>query len=250
MFDRLVESSKQKQGKRARSLFLATSMIYAVALSAFCIMAILGFSPALAGESSMMTILIPPPPPLGPLEVQPKQLNPRETQVSTYFDSEKISKLPPLAEAPNTKVIHTGNVPGGALDWAGLGSGASIGTDMKEPPPPPPTPTPAPVVKPIATPTPDSVVRLTSVLTQGRAIRRVEPTYPALAKQARIQGMVQVQIGISETGAVSEVTLLSGHPLLRDAALQAARQWMFKPTELNGRPVRAVGLITFNFKLD
>ena len=62
--------------------------------------------------------------------------------------------------------------------------------------------------------------------------------------------MVQVQIGISETGEVTEVTLLSGHPLLRDAALRAAKQWLFKPTELNGRPVRAIGLITFNFKFD
>src|SRR5262249_29485667 len=123
------------------------------------------------------------------------------------------------------------------------------GRGPKDPPPPPP-PTPTPVVKPVATPAPDQVVRLTSVLTQGSALRKVEPPYPTLAKQARIQGMVQVQIGISETGEVTDVTLLSGHPLLRDAALRAAKQWRFKPTELNGRPVRAIGLITFNFKFD
>jgi periplasmic protein TonB len=46
------------------------------------------------------------------------------------------------------------------------------------------------------------------------------------------------------------VTLLSGHPLLRDAALQAAKQWLFIPTELNGQPVRAIGLLTFNFTLN
>jgi protein TonB len=78
----------------------------------------------------------------------------------------------------------------------------------------------------------------------------VPPPYPAIAKATRTQGQVQIQIGISETGAVTDVTLLSGHPLLREAALQAARQWVFIPTELNGQRVRAIGLLTFNFKLD
>jgi protein TonB len=78
----------------------------------------------------------------------------------------------------------------------------------------------------------------------------VEPPYPTIAKQARVQGIVQVQIAISETGEVTDVTLLSGNPLLRDAALRAAKQWLFKPTELNGRPVRAIGLISFNFKFE
>jgi len=78
----------------------------------------------------------------------------------------------------------------------------------------------------------------------------VQPPYPAIARQARIQGSVQVQIDISETGAVTNVTLLSGHPLLRDAALQAARQWLFIPTELNGQRVRAIGVLTFNFVLN
>ena len=121
---------------------------------------------------------------------------------------------------------------------------------MGEALPPPPPPTPTPVVKPAATPAPDAVVRLTSKLTQGRVLRRVQPPYPVLAKQAHIQGSVQVQIEISDEGAVTNVTLLSGHPLLHEAALQAAKQWLFIPTELNGLPVRAIGVITFNFTLN
>jgi protein TonB len=78
----------------------------------------------------------------------------------------------------------------------------------------------------------------------------VQPPYPAIARQAKIQGSVQVQIDISETGAVTNVILLSGHPLLRDAALQAAKQWLFIPTELNGQRVRAIGVLTFNFVLN
>jgi protein TonB len=131
--------------------------------------------------------------------------------------------------------------------WSGGGLGNGVpGAPPSDDPPPPPTP--APVVKPA--PTPVQVVRLTSVLTQGRVLRRVPPPYPTIAKQAHIQGQVQVQISISETGAVTDVILLSGPPLLRDAALQAAKQWTFIPTELNGQRVRAIGLLTFNFKLD
>lgn len=250
MFDKLVESAKQKQGGRARRLFLATSLIYAVALSAFGVMAIIGFSPALAGEYSLITKLLPPPPPLGVQESLPKQPNIKAAPSHRYLDPEKLVKLPPLEWSDDFRVAPSQSVHGAP---PGMGTGHEFGTpggtEPKEPPPPPP-PTPTPVVKPVATPTPDSVVRLTSVLTQGRALRKVEPPYPTIAKTARVQGMVQVQIGISETGEVDDVILLSGNPLLRDAALRAAKQWLFKPTELNGRPVRAIGLITFNFKLD
>jgi len=250
MFDKLVESAKQKQGGRARRLFLATSLIYAVALSAFGVMAIMGFSPALADEYTMTVGLVPPPPPLGPPESRPKQTNLKPAPDLNFMDLKKVEKLPPLDWEDNMSLAPKESVLG-APPWMGPGheSGTPGAPEPKEPPPPPP-PTPTPVVKPVATPAPDSVVRLTSVLTQGRALRKVEPPYPALARQSRVQGMVQVQIAISETGEVTDVTLLSGHPFLREAAMRAAKQWLFKPTELNGRPVRAIGLITFNFKFD
>jgi periplasmic protein TonB len=248
MFDKLVESAKQKQGGRARRLFLATSLIYAVALSSFGVMAIMGFSPALAGEYNLITQLLPPPPPLGVPESRPNQPILKAAPSHSFVDLEKVKKLPPLEWSNDIRITPNQSVPGAPPGGSGHEVGTPDGSDTNPPPPPPPTPTP--VVKPVATPTPDSVVRLTSVLTQGRALRKVEPPYPTIAKQTRVQGMVQVQIGISETGEVNDVILLSGHPLLRDAALRAAKQWLFIPTELNGRPVRAIGLITFNFKLD
>jgi len=85
---------------------------------------------------------------------------------------------------------------------------------------------------------------------QGSAIKRVQPPYPPIAKAARASGAVQVQVLISETGEVIEANVISGHPLLRDAALQAARQWVFKPTELSGVAVKVQGILTFNFTLD
>ena len=85
---------------------------------------------------------------------------------------------------------------------------------------------------------------------QGSAIRKVQPPYPPIAKAARASGAVQVQVLISETGEVIEATVVAGHPLLRDAALQAARQWVFKPTELSGVAVKVQGVLTFNFSLN
>jgi TonB family protein len=84
---------------------------------------------------------------------------------------------------------------------------------------------------------------------QGSAIRKVQPPYPPIAKAAKASGAVQVQILVNETGEVIEANAISGHPLLRDAALQAARQWQFKPTELSGRAVKVQGILTFNFTL-
>jgi len=83
----------------------------------------------------------------------------------------------------------------------------------------------------------------------GKAIRKVQPNYPPIAKAANASGPVQVQILISETGEALDAYALSGHPLLRDAAVQAARGWAFKPTEVSGKAVKANGILTFNFEL-
>ncbi len=84
---------------------------------------------------------------------------------------------------------------------------------------------------------------------QGNALKKPQPPYPPVAKAAKASGPVQVQITISEEGKVIDAAAISGHPLLRDAALEAARQWEFKPTELSGVPVKVQGVLTFNFSL-
>lgn len=252
MFDKLVESAKQKQGRRARRLFLATGVIYAAALTAFGVATIIGFKPALAEEYNVFLRLIPPPPPPG-RESQPPPVESKR-KPTPYLGFVEPKKLTPVLPPDRAReLVIEPRRPYWSVDGApnfagpGRGDGVDGGAPNAAPPPPPP---PTPVAKPIVTPTPDQVVRLTSVLTQGRALRKIQPPYPAMARQARVQGSAQVQISISETGEVTSATLLSGHPLLREAALQAARQWLFIPTELNGRPVRAIGVITFNFMLN
>jgi len=250
MFDKLVESTKEKQGRRARRLFLATVAVYAVALTALGVATVIGFHPALAEGYDVLSVLTPPPVPSGP-DPKPVQIKPnlKSSPDPGFVAPVKIKPLPLENELSNLlreRKPVTLSVAGAPLG-TGRGDGMPVGANTGEAAPPPP---PTPIVKPAATPAPDSVVRLTSKLTQGRVLRRVQPPYPAIAKQARIQGLVQVQIDISVTGAVDNVTPLSGHPLLRDAALQAAKQWLFIPTELNGKPVRAIGVITFNFTLN
>jgi TonB family protein len=83
----------------------------------------------------------------------------------------------------------------------------------------------------------------------GKAIKRVPPTYPPIAKAAGAEGPVSVQIVVSEEGAVESAKATSGHPLLQSAAVEAARQWQFSPTKLSGNGVKVSGTISFVFSL-
>jgi protein TonB len=80
-------------------------------------------------------------------------------------------------------------------------------------------------------------------------IRQVPPVYPPLAKQARVSGVVRLKVIIGKDGAVQEVTAISGHPFLRQAAIDAVRQWIYKPTLLNGEPTEVSTEVAVNFTL-
>jgi TonB family protein len=84
----------------------------------------------------------------------------------------------------------------------------------------------------------------------GKAISLPKPVYPPIAKQARASGTVAVQVLIDEEGNVVSASAVSGHPLLRAAAVAAARGAKFSPTKLSGKPVRVSGVITYNFTLE
>ncbi len=111
-------------------------------------------------------------------------------------------------------------------------------------PPPPPRPTPTKRSTKGA-----KLIRVSGGVLQGSAIRKVQPTYPPIAKAARAQGAVQVQVVISEKGNVIGAKAVSGHPLLKDVSVSAARQWKFKPTEFQDKPVKVQGILTFNYTL-
>ncbi len=83
----------------------------------------------------------------------------------------------------------------------------------------------------------------------GSALKKVAPSYPAEAKAAGVSGKVEVQVTISEKGRVIEAIAISGPELLREAAEQAAKQWIFEPAKVNRRPAKAQGILAFNFTL-
>jgi len=104
------------------------------------------------------------------------------------------------------------------------------------------------VKRPVVTSVPQRVP-VTSTIEAAKLISRVQPVYPQLAIQARIQGNVVLHAIIGRDGQVSELQVLSGHPLLVNAALDAVRQWRYNPTLLNGQAVEVETTITVSFVL-
>ena len=135
---------------------------------------------------------------------------------------------PPLAGyGPYIPGAKTAGGPGGVLDSLAAGARPILPA------------APAPVVK---------TVRL-SHMSEGDLVRKVLPTYPPLARSARIQGTVVLQAMISKLGTIENLQLLSGHPLLAPAAIEAVRQWRFRPYILNNEAVEVETQIIVNFTL-
>lgn len=259
MFDSLVESgSHAPDVARKGSFFLGTFAIYAVVLLALVVGSILWVDTQLAAQNDelLTELALPmeqapepeqPPPPDQPRPstqeevstVREAQARITEEPVQTTEVRTTINTQPP---APNRFVIGDQNriISGGPSLPGPPSSGVSGGTQPapQAPPPPPPPPTP----------TPRQTVVSGGVLT-GRAISRPDPVYPPAARAVRASGPVTVQILVDERGSVISATAVSGHPLLRPAAVAAIRRWRFTPTQLSGQPVRTNGTVTVNFTL-
>jgi TonB family protein len=92
-------------------------------------------------------------------------------------------------------------------------------------------------------------VRVANTIISQQIVTKVAPTYPPLARQAKIQGTVVLKVQISKSGDVESLQLISGHPLLAPAAIDAVKQWKYKPYLLNGEPVEVETSVTVNFTL-
>lgn len=92
-------------------------------------------------------------------------------------------------------------------------------------------------------------VRVSENVEQTFIVKKVDPVYPPLARQARIQGSVILQVKISKSGDVENVQLVSGHPMLATSAIDAVKQWKYKPYLLNREPVEVETRVTVNFTL-
>ena len=126
-------------------------------------------------------------------------------------------------------------VPGGT----GSGEGGSQIMSLLAPPPRPSAPPPSATRR----------IQVSGGVSQGFLIQKVRPTYPAPAIAARVQGPVGLNALISRGGTIENLRLVSGHPLLAQAAIEAVRQWRYRPYLLNGEPVEVETQITVNFTL-
>lgn len=147
-----------------------------------------------------------------------------------------------LPMAGNVGVV--GGVPGGVPGGTpgGVIGGIIGGIPSAAPPPPPP-------VKKEEKPPPPQRIRVGGNVMAAKLVRQPKPTYPPLAKQARIQGVVRFQAMIGKNGTIQNLQLISGHPLLVPSATEAVKQWIYQPTLLNGEPVDVVTQIDVNFTL-
>jgi TonB family protein len=130
----------------------------------------------------------------------------------------------------------------------GIGNGRLPTRSFDSSPPPPPPAISSALASNGSSRTMGVEERALGAVSWGDAITKVQPRYAPAAKRMNASGTVEVQITISEFGRVIEAKAISGHPLLREAAEVAARQWVFQPATLKGAPMVTQQILTFVFK--
>src|SRR5688572_31940680 len=258
MFDNLVESSSHKEDLARKGSFIGITLaVYGVLIVAFVIAGIFMYDAHLSEmELELTTLVAPVPVPQQQKEeVQQKQeakpvkddqnVDVRKELISSVDTpqlvpkevSAKASDVPPVRRGVTT-VLGSSDSSAAVAMPSGPGAGTVVSGPTKvaiadEPPPPEPKPTPrAPV---------------SGGVLNGKAISLPKPGYPPIAKAAHASGTVVVQVLIDENGNVVSANAVSGHPLLINAAVSAARQAKFSPTKLSGQPVKVTGVIQYNF---
>lgn len=244
MFDEMVISSPH--AKRTNKWWtVLVSTAFQVAFLAILVLIPLIYTEALP-KTYFATMLTapppPPPPPPPPAAVQVVKIKP---QVH-LMDAGKL--MQPKVIPKETKIIKeeaepdmgavgmAGGVPGGVAggSMGGVLGGVLGGVGTVAPPKPKQT----------------GPLRVGGNVQAAKLINRITPIYPPLARQTRISGTVRLHAIISKDGTIQQLEVVSGHPLLQQAALDAVRQWRYQPTLLNGEPVEVDTTIDVIFSLN
>ena len=177
----------------------------------------------------------------------PTQVTPEKRQVASGRRAMQWSMLV-RALRPMLATSSVNSMPDAPdVTIAGTTTGAVTDSSLVSVMTGPPATAPAPAERAAAKPL--RPVTIGGVVAEANLIKRSEPVYPALARAARVQGSVQFTAVISREGTVEKLQLVSGHPLLVQAAREAILQWRYRPTRLNGEAVEVVTIITVNFRL-
>lgn len=230
--------------KTRRGSATVISFLFQLALVTIAVLIPLVFTDALPVKQMMSTTLVappPPPPPPPPAAATPKVTKPVTSEVESTGRLLAPTKIPKQvamikesAAPPPTAPGVVGGVPGG---MAGGQPGGVIGGVIGS------IPTAAPKLE-----APKRVV-VSQGVTEGLLLKKVMPQYPAIARSAHIAGAVQLAAIIGKDGNIENLQVVSGHPMLVQSALQAVKQWKYKPYILNGQPVEVQTTITVNFSL-
>lgn len=191
-------------------------------------------------KQAMSTLLVAPPPPPPQPAPQPAQL--REPKAKAVSEILENSIVAPSIIPPHAKIISSDStLLSSAITDMGEGSGAGIkamATILSDS-------ATSPVIR-------QATARKTIVssgVMQGYLLSRITPIYPAIARAAHISGTVVMQATISKTGLIVNLHVLSGSPMLQQTAMEAVRQWRYKPYLLNGEPVEVETEINVIFNL-
>ncbi|MGA8216695.1 MAG: energy transducer TonB [Candidatus Sulfotelmatobacter sp.] len=201
-------------------------------------------------KSQLLTFLIAPPPPPPPppaaqqaakimKQIQSDLLSGGELRTPTRIP-EKVQMIkeeeapPPMPGAGGVVGGVPGGIPGGQLGGV-IGGIVNATSNLSY----------LPKLQPVV----PQRVRISQGVTNGLLVHKVEPPYPVLAKSARIQGDVVLKAIIDREGNIQDLQLMSGHPMLAPAAIDAVKQWRYRPYLLNGQPVEVETTITVIFTL-
>ncbi len=242
--DSLLESGGRFRSGRRRATTVLSFVVQMFLLGILILIPLI-YTEALPKQQLMTFLVAPPPPPPPPppaaaapvkvvKAVQTDIINGQlrqPTAIPKKVQMIKEEEAPPVASGSFGVV---GGVPGGV---PGGQMGGVIGGIISS--------TPVAVPK-VATP---QRVRVSQGVSEGMLIHKVTPIYPPLARQARIQGSVVLQAVISKSGTIENLHVVQGHPMLTQNAIEAVKQWKYKPYFLNGEPVEVETVVTVNFTL-
>jgi periplasmic protein TonB len=240
MFEEMVVSSPNRK-KTNKPWTMFVSMAFQMAFLAIMILIPLIYTEALPKTMMGMMLVAPPPPPPPPpppaaavVKVRPQVHLMQNNQLMAPKVIPKDVKIIKEEAAPDMSGV-SGGVPGG-VPGGQMGGviGGVIGGVGAAPPPRPP------------------VSRITrgGNVQAAMLLNKVAPLYPPLARQTRISGTVRLHAIIAKDGTIQQLEVISGHPLLVQAALDAVRQWRYRPTLLNGEPVEVDTTIDVIFSLN
>jgi len=237
--DSLIESGNRLKTKRGRTTTVSF-ILEAVVIGVLVLIPLL-FTEALPKAQLMMALVAPPPPPPPPpppaevhivKKVETDIINGQlrtPTKIPKKVEIIKEEEAPPPMMAGVVGGVP-GGVPGGTMGGV---MGSIIGASN------------APIPKMTA----PTRLRVSQGVVSGLKIKEVKPVYPAIAKTARVQGNVVLQAEISKEGVIENLRVISGPPLLIQSALDAVKQWRYRPYVLNGEPVAVETTVTVVFSL-